>query len=340
MQQNEPMRKLFIFISLLASLFFSCSKPATKIHFEGEAQGTYYSITYFDQQNRNFQQSIDSLLDAFNLSVSLWDDNSIISRINRNEINVSTDTVFRDIFRISNQISECSNGAFDVTVGKLVAAWGFHKKQGKVPDSTLISELQRHIGYKTIQLKSDKLIKLDTATGIDFNAIAQGYSVDLVGGFLAAKGIEDFLIDIGGEVLGDGKKSDGTAWKVGIEKPTENANSDRELEATLPLSDAAIATSGNYRKYYEVNGIRYSHTIDPATGYPVRHNLLSATVLAKTAAIADAWATAFMVMGHEKALQLIKQHPEYNLQACFIVAEPNGKHAIVMTDGLKSLITK
>jgi thiamine biosynthesis lipoprotein len=334
------MRKLFIFISLVAAMFFSCSKPAAKIHFEGEAQGTYYSITYFDQQSRNFQQSIDSLLDAFNLSVSLWDDSSIISRINRNEHNVRTDTVFRDIFRISNQISEHSDGAFDVTVGKLVAAWGFHKKQGKVPDSALITELQRHIGYKTIQLESDKLIKLDTATGIDFNAIAQGYSVDMVGAFLSSKGIKNFLIDIGGEVLGNGNKADGTPWKVGIEKPTENANSDRELEATLPLADGAIATSGNYRKYYEVNGIRYSHTIDPATGYPVRHNLLSATVLAKTAAIADAWATAFMVMGHHKALHLINQHPEYNLQACFIVAEPNGKHAIVMTEGLKSLITK
>lgn len=334
------MRKLIVFISLVASIFFSCSKPAVKIHFEGEAQGTYYSITYFDQQSRNFQQSIDSLLDAFNLSVSLWEDSSIISRINRNEPNVRTDTVFRDIFRIAQQVSEQSGGAFDVTVGKLVAAWGFHKKQGKVPDSTLIKELRKHLGYKSVQLKSYGFIKDDTATGIDFNAIAQGYSVDLVGGFLASKGIEDFLIDIGGEVLGHGNKPDGTAWKVGIEKPTENAMSDRELEATLPLSDVAIATSGNYRKYYEVNGIRFSHTIDPATGYPVRHNLLSATVLAKTAAIADAWATAFMVMGHEKALQLIKQHPEYNLQACFIVAEPNGKHSIIMTNGLIELITK
>jgi thiamine biosynthesis lipoprotein len=330
----------FAYLVIAAVIVTSCSKPAPKVHIEGEAQGTYYSITYFDHENRNFQQQIDSMLDAFNLSVSLWEDNSIINRINQNDSSVRTDSVFREIFRISSQVSERSHGAFDVTVGKLVAAWGFHKKQGKLPDSLLINDLLKHVGYATVYLKNDRFIKNDTATGIDFNAIAQGYSVDMVGNFLKTKGIDNFLIDIGGEVLGHGQKPDGTAWKVGIEKPSESALSDRELEATLPLNDGAIATSGNYRKYYEVNGLRYSHTISPATGYPVMHNLLSATVLTQTAALADAWATAFMVMGHEKALQLIQQHPEYKLEACFIVAEPNGKHTIVMTEGVKKLITK
>ncbi len=331
------MRNFLIFFTAII-LLSSCSNPPKKINLAGEAQGTYYSITYYDGQNRDFRQSIDSLLNAFNQSVSLWEDSSIICRINRNEPSVRTDSVFRDIFRIANQVSVRSNGAFDVSVGKLVAAWGFHKKQGIKPDSLLIAEIKSHIGYTKIHLQADKLLKEDTATGIDFNAIAQGYSVDMVGKFLETKGVADYLIDIGGEILGKGEKEDGNPWIVGIEKPADSAMAERQLEATVPLTDMALATSGNYRKYYEVNGIRYSHTIDPATGYPVRHKLLSATVLAKTAAIADAWATAFMVMGEEKAMKLIQQSPDLGLEAYFIVSSTGAKYKIVMTEGLKSLV--
>lgn len=172
----------------------------------------------------------------------------------------------------------------------------------------IVDSLLPLINYKAVRLENGLLVKGNPDIQIDYNAIAQGYSVDLMGGFLQKNGITSYLVDIGGEVLAKGTKPDGSLWTVGIEKPSDNQDSERQLKATLTLTDKAIATSGNYRKFYEVDGIRYSHTIDPKTGYPVKHSLLSATVMADSAAIADAFATAFMVMGVEKTQEFLMNY--------------------------------
>lgn len=305
--------KNYIFLMVLSSfsvVFYSCDQtdPLEKIQFRGEAQGTYYAVTYFASDTVVTQTMIDSLLDDFDLSASIWVENSVISKINRNEPGIIPDRHFIDLFKQSHRISEITGGAFDITVGPLVNAWGFGFKNKMNVTQAIVDSLLPLINYKAVRLENGLLVKGNPDIQIDYNAIAQGYSVDLMGGFLQKNGITSYLVDIGGEVLAKGTKPDGSLWTVGIEKPSDNQDSERQLKATLTLTDKAIATSGNYRKFYEVDGIRYSHTIDPKTGYPVKHSLLSATVMADSAAIADAFATAFMVMGVEKTQEFLMNY--------------------------------
>jgi FAD:protein FMN transferase len=192
------------------------------------------------------------------------------------------------------------------------------------------------VDYKTVRLEDGKIKKDKPGIQFDFNAIAQGYSVDVLGNFLASMGIRNYLVDIGGEVLGKGQKPGGHAWLVGIENPAADSLSERSIHTTVRLADMALATSGNYRKYYEENGMRYSHTIDPKTGYPVRHNLLSVSVLAGDCATADAYATAFMVMGFEKARDFVENDP--SLEAFFIVDGGSGTYQTYATKGIKAII--
>jgi thiamine biosynthesis lipoprotein len=181
-------------------------------------------------------------------------------------------------------------------------------------------------------------VKNDERTTIDFNAIAQGYSVDLVGTFLEARGIENYLVDIGGEVKARGVKPDGSFWKIGIEKPARQKNDERELKEIIVLKNKSVATSGSYRKFYEKDGVRYSHTIDPKTGYPVQHSLLSVSVVADNTALADAYATSFMVMGLERSKQFLRLHPE--LDAFFIYADDQGNYRTYATEGFKKYVTE
>ncbi|NTV84334.1 MAG: FAD:protein FMN transferase, partial [Bacteroidales bacterium] len=283
----------------------SCKPVDKKVMFQGQAQGTYYAVTYFDPEGRDFQPHVDSILKAFDLSVSMWVPESVISRINRGDSLVQPDQWFIDIFKRSQAISASTDGAFDITVGPLVNAWGFGFK-GKIKlDSAMVDSLRQLVDYRTVRLEDGKVKKDKPGIQIDFNAIAQGYAVDVLGNFLASKGIRNYLVDIGGEVLGKGLKPDGQNWLVGIENPAVDSIAERTINSRVKLADKALATSGNYRKYYEENGIRYSHTIDPKTGYPVRHSLLSVSVLAEDAATADGYATAFMVMGFEKAKEFL-----------------------------------
>ncbi len=327
----------FIFILLMVT-FLGCSTSGQlqKIQFQGEAQGTYYAITYFANDTLVKQQEIDSLLKDFDLSASIWVENSVISRINRNDPGAVPDEHFADIFRHSQRVSEISGGAFDITVGPLVNAWGFGFKNKMNINQQIVDSLLTLVNYKAVKLNEGKLLKENPNIQIDFNAIAQGYSVDLTGGFLEKNGISDFLIDIGGEVLARGRKPDGELWTVGIEKPSENADSDRQLKAIISMSNKAIATSGNYRKFYEVEGIRYSHTIDPKTGYPVRHSLLSATVMADSATIADAYATAFMVMGIEKTQEFLKNQP--GLEVYLIYSASDGELKTWKSPGIEKML--
>ena len=324
---------LFIFINV------SCktNKKDELIKFSGLAQGTTYSISYIDKEGRNFQHEIDSILKKFDQSVSIYDSNSIISKINKAKEPKKIDFYFEEIFKLSQAISEQTNGAFDVTVGPLVNVFGFGFKNKEKISKQLIDSLKQFVNYNEVKIDNGFLIKSKPEISIDFNAIAQGYSVDVISEFLTNKGIDNHIVEIGGEVIAKGRKENNTCWKVGIEKPVDN-NTDRELIVSFEIENKALATSGNYRKFYIENGIRYSHTIDPATGYPVNHSLLSASVLAERCAYADAYATAFMVMGLEKSKAFLEKHKE--LEAYFIYSDSLGKNKTFETEGFDKILMK
>ncbi len=326
-------------ILILILLISACAPRQLhkKISFSGMAQGTYYAVTYFDHLNRDFQPQIDSLLEAFDMSVSMWEPQSVISKINRGEERgVICDSIFINTYLLARGVAEESNGAFDYTIGPLVNAWGFGFEDRQKVDQALVDSLLPLVDYRYVSLDGSTIIKEKEGIKFDFNAVAQGYSVDLVGDFLASKGLKNYLVDIGGEVLAIGEKPGTGPWIVGIEKPTENELSERRLEASIKLKDRAMATSGNYRKFYEEDGIRYSHTIDPATGYPVTHTLISVSVIADDCGTADAWATAFMVMGLEKAKQFVESKNE--LEAFFIFSGEDGGLESYATQGMKELL--
>jgi thiamine biosynthesis lipoprotein len=327
----------FSCLFLILLLVFSGCEPGTKkVHFTGEAQGTYYAVTYYDEEGRNFQKEIDSLLTLFDKTASMWVPGSIISRINRGEQEVETNEWFRELFNLSKMIGDESNGAFDMTVGPLVNAWGFGLADRQELNESMVDSLTSLVDYRKVEMKDGRVIKGIPGMQFDFNGIAQGYSVDLVAELLQDHGIRTYLIDIGGEVLAEGKKPDGSLWTVGIERPAENAMSARSLEAIVGLENKAMATSGSYRKFYEKDGVRYSHTIDPSTGYPVTHTLLSVTVLAETCAVADGYATAFMVMGKEKSLKFLEHKTD--LEAYFISSTESSGFEIEYTEGMEKIL--
>ena len=332
------MNKL-IFLIIIAFTFFGChEKQSVQLkRFAGQAQGTYYAISYYDKNAVDYQIQIDSLLNEFDMTASMWEPNSIISAINNNDTGIILNNAFIEIFNKAFEVSEKTNGAFDITVGPLIDVWGFGTKDRSKITQVLIDNLLPLINYKAVRLKNNKLIKDNPAIHIDFNAIAQGYSVDLLANFLESKGIKSYLIDIGGEVFGKGKKADGSYWRVGIEKPSNNSEQ-RELEAKVFLHNKALATSGSYRKFYIENGIKYSHTIDPTTGYPVTHSLLSVSVLSNDAATADAYATALMVLGLERSLEFLKENKE--LAVFFIYSDNNGNLKTFATEGIKKILIK
>lgn len=333
--------KKFTLIILIASLVTaSCNndKNLIKVKFTGQAQGTYYAVTYFDKEGTNYQKDVDSILANYDKSVSVYLPNSIITRINNNDSSVITDNLFDENFKKSMEVSRETNGAFDVTVGPLINAWGFGLEKRSDIDSSMIDSILAFVGYQNIELVDNKVLKKDPRMEINFNAIAQGYSADIVGKYLESKGIANYLVDIGGEVIAKGSKTNNERWVVGIQIPTKSRDGRIESEAAVYLQDKSLATSGSYRTYYEKGGIRYSHTIDPSTGYPVTHSLLSVSVLANNGITADAYATAFMVMGVEKSLQFLKTHND--LEAYFIFDQKNGTYGISATDGIKELLVE
>lgn len=338
--KKTSMKKIFFFVSILTIVVSCHRKEELKpIKFEGEAQGTYYSITYFDSENRNLQKEIDSLLEAFDLVASVYVENSMVSKINRNE-DVEVNKMFIELFNLSKEVSASTDGAFDVTIGPIINAWGFGStKQDSLPELKL-EYLKTICGFNKVRIKNNRVIKDSPEMILNYNAVAQGFSVDIIGRFFDSKGIENYLIDVGGEVLAKGTKPNKELWKVGIEKPSENQLDERKLFSTLQITDKAVATSGNYRKYYIKNGVKISHTIDPSTAKPVNHNLLSVTVVAKTAGVADAYATAFMVMGKDKAIEFIKNHPDKNLSAYFIFSDETGTLKSFATDELAKIVVE
>jgi FAD:protein FMN transferase len=331
--KNLPALLLFSSMYLISCNNFSNKK---EIKIEGLAQGTYYAITYYDKEGINYQTAIDSFFKAFDMSASVYLEESIISRLNNNDSTAIADEAYTYIFNKSMEVSRKTDGAFDITVMPLVNAWGFGFTDPMKLDSSKVDSILPLVNYTNVQLKDGRLIKKSPGIKIDFNAIAQGYSADLIGKMLESKGIENYLVDVGGEVLAKGTKSGNKTWKVGIEKPAENADDDRKLNAVVNLKNKAMATSGNYRRFFVKDGIKYSHTIDPKTGFPVNHTILSTSVLANDCITADAYATAFMVMGLEKIKVFLKQNPD--LEAYIIYAEPNGRLATWTSKGLQEMI--
>jgi len=288
-----------------------------RINYSGVTQGSYFSISYFDEKNRTFENEFDSIFNEVDNSVSLWNENSIIRKVNRNE-DVVVNQIFKDNFELAIKASEVSDGAFDATIGPLVAAWGFHYKKELEMTPEMADSIRQLVDYQKIIIIDNKVVKANPNMTLDFNAVAQGYTTDLICKFLEIKGIESYLVDVGGEIFAKGTKPNGEMWTIGIEKPAENFDSERAVQIKLKIKDKGIVTSGNYRKYIEKDGIRYSHSINPKTGYPVEHSLLSATVIADNASWADCLATICMLVGKEKASKLLEGQ---GVEAYFIYVE-------------------
>ena len=313
-------------------LLASCGHQPKKTVLQGLAQGSYYAVTYYDEQERNFQQEIDSIFHAVDMSVNLWVDSSVISKVNRNE-EVVLDDIFIDNFNIAQEAAKLSDGYFDPTISPIVAAWGFSYKHGDSITPQLIDSLKQLVDYRKVRIEDGKVIKENPAIQLDFNAIAQGYTSDMIAGFLESRDIKVFLVDTGGEIMARGGKPNGQPWIVGIEKPADNWDSEQVVQTRIALRDKGLVTSGSTRKYVERNGKRYSHCIDPKTGYPVEHQLLSATVLAENSVWADALASICMVMGMEKSLPLIESMD--GVEAYYIFANEKNELETYATEGFK-----
>ncbi len=275
---------------------------------DGTIFGTAYHIKY--KYHGNLQADIERTLLQVDNSLSLFNKTSTLSRINAGQTD-EADSLFAEVFRKAQQVSTATGGAFDITVAPLVNAWGFGFKQGHVVNQSEIDSLRHFVGYEKVTLSGLSVRKADPRVMLDCGAIAKGYGVDCVARLLRSKGVKQFMVEIGGEVVVSGHNAEGKPWSIGIQRPTDDADAAGDtLQGVLQLTDAAMATSGNYRNYYVRDGRRYAHTIDPRTGRPVQHSLLSATVLASDCATADAYATAFMVLGLEQARQLLARHAE------------------------------
>lgn len=300
----------------------------------GFTQGTSYHITYESKRGENLQEEIDTLLADFDKTFSIYLPGSIISRINRNEPDVIINEHFVKVFNKAYEIYKATNGFFDITVAPLVNAWGFGFTQAANADSSMIDSLLQYVGMDKVILEGKKIQKKYKEIMLDCNAIAQGYAVDFIANYLDHKRIKNYLVEIGGEINTRGVNEKGIIWRIGIDKPIENnLIPGTNLQAVIQLHNRSLATSGNYRKFYEKDGVKYAHSIDPKTGYPVLSNLLSATVLAEDCMTADAFATAFMVMGLEKTKDFLLKHKE--LEVYLIYSDDQGNYQVFITDGLK-----
>lgn len=329
------MRKLWQIV-VFAGLISSCSGgDEYMVTLQGNTQGTTYKILYIADQPLRYDHEVDSILFAVDRSMSAWNPNSTLSKVNRG-MDSLLDPLFQTVVRRGLEISQMTDGTFDMTVAPLVNAWGFGAKERAEVDSAYIDSLLSISGYKRLHLLSSGRLHRPEGMQIDVNAIAQGYSVDLVAEFLEGKGIFNYLVEIGGEMRANGVKFESKSWVVGIDKPMETIQEER-FQITLNLDSSALATSGNYRKFIvdEETGIKYSHTIDPHSGYPVSDRLLSATILAKDCMTADAVATACMVMGLDKAKAWILEHEEFD--AYFIYSDLTGELQEWWTPGFEKL---
>lgn len=324
-------RLLFIILVLTGN---ACQNdPAKYIYNQGFIYGTMYHIVYESPNGKDFQEEITEKLAVYNRIFSTYDKESTISKINNN-IDTELEPEFIICYNKAMEISEKTNGAFDITAGPMVNAWGFGPEEKAKMTTQIIDSLKAITGYWKVKLENGKIVKETPHMKLDMSAIAKGYTCDLMGEFLKRKGCENYMVEIGGEVVAKGKNEKGNTWTIAISKPDENAFFDSgDYQATIHMPDHAMATSGNYRNFYVENGKKYAHTIDPKTGYPVQHSLLSATVLADNCMTADAFATAFMVIGLEQGIEIARQNT--GLEVYFIYAEEDGNNEVYMSDNFQ-----
>lgn len=319
----NTMKKLSLILAAIALLSISCqTKKVNKI--EGTAFGTIYHIVYTGPESATLKQQVDSVLADVNKTFSIFDTTSLISRINRGETDLGNDDLLR-VLRASLKVSEQTDGAFDCTIQPLIELWGFGRQnQKQVVPQALIDSVLQFTGCQRVGIDQNRILKEDSRTQLNFNAIAKGFAVDKIGQYLEHKGYKDFIVEIGGEVVTRGKKN-GKPWKVGIQVPTQTADDPVESNETFTLENKAVATSGDYRNFFEKDGLRYTHILDPKTGKPEQTNLLSVSVITTKCAVADAYATAFMVLGIDKSSEIVKNDPQ--LEAYFIF-DNNGKYKV------------
>lgn len=327
-----------VVLSLILPLLNGCSflQKGEYFYNEGGTQGTSYHIVYQNPQNIDLHDSIKNILLRFDLSLSSYIPNSVISKVNRNE-DVKLDFYFTEVFAASLEVYKQSEGLFDITVSPLVNAWGFGPERKLTMDKKVVDSLLQVIGMDKVKIADNRIQKIDPRVKIDVNAIAQGYSCDVVASFLEGMGIRNYLVEIGGEIVSKGHNAEGNTWRVGIDRPAEGSMiPGQELQAVVELKNKGLATSGNYRKFIEENGVKYAHTINPKTGYPVMSNLLSATIIAKDCMTADAYATVCMVAGLEKSKEIIQKVG--GLEAYLIYSDENGEYKIYTTKGIEKMI--
>lgn len=305
-------------------------------HNEGTIFGTLYHAKYLC--DKDLKAELEAELQKVDASLSMFNPQSTISRINRGETD-EMDEMLSEVLRMSFTINSATDEAFDPTVAPLVNAWGFGFKSGQLPDSVQVDSLRALVGLSKIHLHNGKLTKDNPYSILDFSAIAKGYGVDRAAQVLRNHGIHNFMVEIGGEVVTEGVNEKGESWRIGINKPDDDSTStNTELQDIIALSGKAIATSGNYRNYYISDGRKIAHTINPRTGYPAQQDILSSTVMAPSCAEADAFATAFMVLGMEKAKQVLKRQPQ--LQAYFICSDEQGGYHTWCTEEFSAFIIK
>ena len=318
------MRNTIYFFFLI---LFSCSSSDNTILVtnSGEAQGSYYHIKYMSYYGEDYHSQIDSILQEVDSSLSIYKSYSLISRLNNGE-HLKTDTLFNTVFMAAQKVFLESEGNFDCSVSPLVNAWGFYKEKlgdSLVIDSAKFRSILQHIDFQKTQLIGDSLV-MPKNMSLDFNAIAQGFTVDIIAHYLEYKNIRNYLIEVGGELLAKGRNADEDVWRVGVDKPSQDIDVNERFQFILDLEDKALATSGNYRKFYEKDGVKYAHTINPFTGFPAQNKLLSVTAIHDNCMLADAYATAFMVMGVKKTKQPLKKLDD-ELEVYLVFTDKDGE---------------
>lgn len=327
-----------IFAALLFVVLWSCYAPSAQtVVIDGFAQGTTYHIVAKTDDSTLLQRGIDSVFENINNSLSIYREGSLINNLNNN-ITDSVDRYFAECVDLARQISIASGGAYDVTIKPLVEAWGFGAKSRV--DEPNIDSLLQFVGYQKIEIKNGRLIKQNPNIMVDLNSIAKGYTVDMLGRLLSDRGVEEYLVEVGGEIVTRGKSPKNELWRVGIDRPVDgNFSPGEDLQGIIRITNSGLATSGNYRKFYlNSNGEKIAHIIDPRTGRSAVSNLLSATVIAPTCAMADGYGTMLISMGLEKSIEWLQNNPQ--IDAYLIYSDQNGNFATYSTDDFKKMIAE
>lgn len=335
MQHNSIYRISIIFIALSALISCNSNKKesaGTYQHDSGEIFKTSYHIKY--QHTKSLKNEIDEELNKFDLSLNPFNKSSIISKVNNND-EVVVDSFFTAVFNKAIEVSRITDGKFDITASPLINAWGFGFKNIDSITPQMIDSLRTFVGYDKISINEDGTVsKTDARVTLNASAIAKGYACDVIATLLEKHNIENYMVEIGGEIVAKGVNDKGDCWQIGVDKPIDDATGMKhELQTILSICNKSMATSGNYRNYYVKDGVKYAHTIDPQTGYPSKQDILSATVLADDCMTADAYATSFMVIGKQRAEEIAKQIP--GLLYYFIYTDEKGAVSVAYSDGFE-----